>query len=278
MNFDDREQVEAAAAVARERLGGGAALAVILGSGFQALSGLLEGPVRVPYRDLPGFGSCSAPGHAGELLAGTIGGGKRCALFSGRFHLYEGLRAEEAVAPVALARALGADRILLTSAAGATSDRFAPGDLVLVEDHINLTGENPIRPRAGAERRPAFLAMGSAYDRDALALAEKTAARGGRAARRAALAAVTGPSFETPAEYRALARLGADVVTMSGALETIAARAIGLRVLALTIVANTPARLGEHGAAGDEVLSVVENSVRMRLGFFKALIEAFAAL
>jgi purine nucleoside phosphorylase len=120
--------------------------------------------------------------------------------------------------------------------------------------------------------------MGTAYDRDALSLVEKTAARGGRSARRGVLAAVAGPSFETPAEYRALARLGADVVAMSGALETIAARAIGLRVLALTIVSNTPARLGESGVAGDEVLTVVETSVRARLAFFKALLEAFANL
>ena len=180
-------------------------------------------------------------------------------------------------APVALARALGADRILLTCAAGATSERFSAGDLVLIEDHLNLTGENPLLAIPADQRRPPFLPMGDAYDPAALETADRCALVLPGGVRRGVLAGLTGPSFETPAEYRALARLGADLVSMSVALETIAAHWLRLRVLALAIVANGPAKAGASATAGEEVLDVVEGAVRSRLGYFRALLEAFAA-
>lgn len=274
--FHETERIERAAVWALERLGGQVASAVILGSGFHPLMDLLDNPLRTRFSDVPGLGACSAPGHAGELVAGTIGGARHL-FFSGRFHLYEGRSGGEVASPVALARALGADRILLTCAAGATSDRFSAGDLVLIEDHINLTGENPLLGVPVAERRSPFLPMGDAYDHAAIGMADRAASALPGGARRGVLAALTGPSFETPAEYRALARLGADLVSMSVALETIAARWLGLRVLALAIVANGPAKAGEPGTAGEEVLEVVEAAVRSRLGYFGALLEAFAA-
>lgn len=277
MQPHERERIERAASRLLGRLGGPVRVAGILGSGFRPVLEILEGARRMRYEEIEGLGPCEAPGHEGEIVAGAVGGA-RVALFSGRIHLYEGRPAAETTAPVELARALGADRILLTTAAGATGQRPLPGELVLVEDHLNLTGENPLLDIPLRERCPPFLPMGDAYDRGALDLAEALAAGDAGGVRRCVLASVRGPSFETPAEYRALARLGADIVSMSCALETIAARARGLRVLALAIVANGPARPGERGADGVEVLEVVETAVRARLGFFARLLAGFAAI
>jgi purine-nucleoside phosphorylase len=276
MTFHDREAVTKAAGVALERLGGPVTAAVILGSGFSPLLGRLEGARRIPYGEIPGFPGCGAPGHAGELAAGAIGG-RRLAIFSGRFHLYEGFTAAEAALPVALAHALGARGIVLTCAAGATTDAHPVGSMILVEDHINLMGENPLASVPVAERRPPFLPMADAYDARALALAEEIL--GGRwgDVRRGVLAALPGPSYETPAEYRVLARLGADVVSMSCVPETIVARALGLRVLALAMVANGPARLGGAGAGAHEVLSVVEARIAERLDRMATLLSEFTA-
>ena len=277
MRFHDHEAIARAASLIAAAAGGRIACATILGSGFAPLVELLDGTRTIPFSEIPGLSACGAPGHAGEIVIGTIGG-VRHLFFSGRLHLYDGREAAEVAAPVGLARALGADRILLTSAAGATTEDFQPGDLVLVDDHLNLTGTSPLLAIPTAARRPPFLPMSDAYDRNAAFLAERLALEHGAPIRRGVLAGLPGPSFETPAEYRALAGLGADLVTMSCVLETIAARSLGLRVLGLAVVANGPARLGEPGAEGDEVLRVVATAVRRRIGFFQALLEAFARL
>jgi purine-nucleoside phosphorylase len=277
LQFHETGAIEAAADLLRDRLGGGVSCATILGSGFGSLAKVLTSASRAPFREVAGLGGCSAPGHEGEIVAGGLAGARHL-FFSGRRHLYEGLTAGEVAVPVALARALGADRILLTCAAGATSGALAAGSLVLVEDHLNLTGENPLLTVPIAERRPPFLAMVDAYDREALDLAAGLVARTGEDPRRAVLAALTGPTFETPAEYRALARLGADIVSMSTVIETIAARSLGMKVLALAIVSNGPAVPAVRGPREDDVLRTVESAVERRLGLFERLLAGFAAL
>ncbi len=277
MRFHDSESVAAAAAAVAPRIGGPVRAAALLGSGWGPLVELLDRPARVPYGEVPGLAGCTAPGHAGELVAGELEG-RRCLFFSGRFHLYEGRAADEVAAPVALARALGADRVLLTCATGATREGLDRGSLVLIEDHLNLTGTNPLTGIPPAERRPSFLPMGSAYDAEALELAERLGAGLKPPPPRCVLASLPGPCFETPAEYRMLARLGADVVSMSCVLETIAARYLGMRVLGLSVVANGPAHRGEPGAQESEVLEVVGRAVRGNLPFYRKLLAGFAAL
>jgi purine-nucleoside phosphorylase len=275
--FHEEEEIQSSARVIAARLGGGPlAGAAILGTGWSAAVGLLEAPVSISFEDVAGLAACGAPGHRGEIFAGSLGP-DRWLFFSGRRHLYEGCSAGEVGVPVALARALGADRLLLTCAAGATGEDLAPGALVLIEDHLNLTGENPLLTVPVARRRPSFLPMGNAYDPAALALAERLALPG--RIPRAVLASLPGPSFETPAEYRMLARLGAGIVSMSCVLETITARALGMRVMGLAIVANGPARPGEgEGADGHAVVAMVESAVSERLGLLRELLAGFARL
>lgn len=276
MLFHEEDKIRQSARSIGARLGGPFAGAAVLGTGWSSACGLLESRTSMPFADVEGLAACGAPGHRGEIFAGSLGPDSWL-FFSGRRHLYEGCSAGEVGVPVALARALGADRILLTCAAGATDGSLEPGSLVLIEDHINLTGENPLLAVPLADRRPAFLAMGDAYDPAALALAERLMAPGD--GRRTVLASLPGPSFETPAEYRMLARLGAGIVSMSCVLETIAARALGMRVLGLAIVANGPARPREGGGAdGAEVVSVVEAAVSARLGFLRELLGGFARI
>ena len=277
MLFHEEEEVRASAQTIAARVGGGPfAGAAILGTGWSQACALLEDSTSIPFDAVAGLAACGAPGHRGEIFAGSLGP-DRWIFFSGRRHLYEGCAAGEVGVPVALARALGADRLLLTCAAGATGEDLAPGTLVLIEDHLNLTGENPLLAVPLARRRPAFLSMGDAYDPAALALAERLAAPG--IIPRAVLASLPGPSFETPAEYRMLARLGASIVSMSCALETIAARALGMRVMGLAVVANGPAPPKEGaGADGDAVVSVVASAVSGRLGFLRELLAGYARL
>lgn len=249
--------------------------AVVLGSGFGPLAEILNAEQRIAYSAIPGLAGCSAPGHAGELIVARHGRIPILA-FAGRLHLYEGLTADEVVAPIALARALGCDRVLLTCAAGATTEALAPGSILLIEDHLNMMGTNPLLGIPSVERDPRFLALPDAYDVRGLARAEALAAAQALPLRRGVLAALPGPSYETPAEYRALARLGADAVSMSIVLETIAARYLGLRVLALAIIANGPSRLGAAHTDGDGVLGTVRRTLQERRDYFRFLLEGFA--
>ena len=277
MRFHEDEKIRPAARAIEDRLGGGPfAGAAILGTGWSALCGVLEARAAAPYHQFPGLAECGAPGHRGEIVAGSLGP-DRWIFFSGRRHLYEGCAAGEVVVSVAIARELGADRLLLTCAAGATGEDLAPGTMVLIEDHLNLTGVNPLLDVPFARRRPTFLPMGDAYDPAALALGERLA--GPRTLPQVVLASLPGPSFETPAEYRMLARLGAGIVSMSCALETIAARALGMRVMGLAVVANGPARpTAGAGPDGDEVVSVVEAAVSERLALLRELLAGFARI
>lgn len=277
MQLGDSRSILQAAERIEPRIGGRVGCALILGSGFSSLLDLLDDRHSVPFTEIEGLPGCGAPGHEGRFVAGFLAG-QRILMISGRLHLYEGLSAAEVTTPVALAHALGADRILLTCAAGATRRTLTPGSIVVIEDHINLTGANPLLVVPITERRPVFLPLGDAYDPAALDLASRLGRDLERDCVKGVLASVTGPSYETPAEYRAFERLGADVVSMSCALETIAARSLGMRVLALAVVANGPARSGERGAHGGQVLELVQGVVRESHGFFRQLIADFAVI
>jgi purine-nucleoside phosphorylase len=244
----------AALAAARRAGAGRPAAALVLGSGFAAV--LAQRPVRwrLPYGDLPGLAPCGVAGHRGELLGIDLGDGREAWAFSGRFHAYEGHAPEQVVAPVDLAAAAGARHMLLTCAAGGIAEGLAPGAMVIVEDHLNLSGW---LPPLGAEP---FLDMTGVYDprgREALAAA---ASRRGRQPARGVLAAVRGPIYETPAEVRMLARLGADLVSMSTVPEAIRARALGLRVAAVACVANLAAGRGPERLSHGDVLDQVSRA------------------
>ncbi|MGH7458350.1 MAG: purine-nucleoside phosphorylase [Longimicrobiaceae bacterium] len=227
---------------------------LVLGSGLGGLADELGEPVVIPYAGIPGFPHSTVEGHRGRLLFGELEGTPVAAM-QGRFHLYEGFTPEQVVFPVRALAELGATTLVVTNSAGAVSPRLRPGELMLIADHINLLGANPLTGPvlAGEERFPD---MSSPYHPGLRAAARKVALEGGVWLSEGVYAAVPGPSYETPAEVRALAWLGADAVGMSTVPEVLAARARGLRVLGISCLTNLAAGLGGGPLSHDEVIEV----------------------
>ena len=270
-----RKELEAAADLLREKAGGEIEAAIVLGSGFGAvLRERIDGSV-VPYRKLHGFPEPTVAGHAGEALVGTLGG-RRVAAFSGRFHLYEGRSAREAVAPVLLAAHAGAQTFVLTNAAGGLNSAYRAGDLMLIVDHLNLTGEDPTageRLLPGSEQR--FTDMANAYAPHLRDKAERAAADAQIPLRKGVYAGLRGPSYETPAEISRLRTIGADAVGMSTVLETIAARALGREVVGISLITNVPA----PGAptTHEEVLDNAQRAAQRVGTLIEAIVRALEA-
>ncbi len=225
---------------------------VILGSG---LGGYADRPpilAALSYADIPGFSPCSVPGHGGRLVV-TDRGGRSVAILQGRLHRYEGHSLEAVTRPVRVLAALGVKTLIVTCAAGALTD-WPPGTVMLIADHLNLMGDNPL---VGPGHR--FVEMAEAYDPELRRLAEQAAQSLGLTLRQGVLAAVTGPSYETGAEAAMLARLGAQAVSMSTVPEVIVARSLGLRVFGLALLTNRAGTTLESGAGHGQVLAVAEN-------------------
>lgn len=226
---------------------GGWRLAIVLGSGLSTLARNLTGSEPVPYSAIEGLPSAAVEGHEGALYCGDIEA-TPALVFAGRSHLYEGLSARAVVAPVELAVEAGCDTIVLTNAAGAIAVDLEVGGLCLISDHINLTGENPlIGPPDG--RGPRFLDLTTTYDPDLRALARSV----DPALAEGIYAGLRGPSYETPAEVRMLATLGADLIGMSTVLEAVYARYLGAAVLGISVVSNRAAGLAAQPLSHDEV-------------------------
>lgn len=237
-------QVQAAAAAVlaqvaphRPRLG------IVLGSGLGAFADQLEDAVAVPYAALPGFAHSTVQGHAGRLVAGRCAG-VPLLVMQGRVHRYEGHPLAQVVLPVRAMIAAGCGTLVLTNAAGGIRPDLAPGGLVLITDHLNLVGDNPLLGPNDERLGPRFPDLSVAYDLDLRAAAHAAAREAGLTLAEGVYAALSGPCYETPAEVRMLRTLGADVVGMSTVPEVIAARHMGARVLALSCVANAAAGLG----------------------------------
>jgi purine-nucleoside phosphorylase len=227
-------------------------VAIVLGSGLGGIADAIEQPARIPYRDVPGFPGATVVGHAGELIAGTLGGTPVVAL-SGRFHMYEGHDATLAAFPVRVLHALGAETLVVSNAAGGVREALTPGTLMLLTDHVNFMFRNPLvgPVEEGDERFPD---MSEPYDRELRALARRVAAEQGVTLAEGVYFGLLGPSYETPAEVRMLARLGADAVGMSTVPEVIVARALGMRVLGFSCVTNLACGLAAAPITHDEVL------------------------
>jgi xanthosine phosphorylase len=242
--------VTAAAAVVRAAAGDRAPprLGLVLGSGLGDLADAVQDAVTFPYSELPGFPVGSVPGHAGRLVLGTLAG-TAVVVLRGRGHLYEGIPASDLAVPVRTVRALGAEAIVLTNAAGSLNPESRPGSLMALRDHINLMGANPLTGVNDERIGPRFVGLGEAYDPDLRARLHAAAQAESVALTEGVYLAVAGPSFETPAEIRAFRILGADAVGMSTVPEVIVARHCGLRVAAVSAITNLAEGLG------DEVLS-----------------------
>lgn len=229
-------------------------VAIVLGSGLGALADAIEEPVFVPYEEIPFWPRSTAPGHEGRLVAGRLKGVPIVAM-QGRVHLYEGYSPQEVVFPVRVFAAMGVKIYLATNASGGINSSYRPGDLVLVEDHINLMGVNPLTGPNEGSWGVRFPDMTEAYSARLISLADKVASDGGIWVKRGVYVGFHGPSFETPAEIRMARTMGGDLAGMSTVPEVIAANHLGLEVAAVSCVANFAAGMTPNRLTHEEVLS-----------------------
>lgn len=226
------DRVTAAAGTLRDK-GAAPKTMVILGTGLGGLGQDFDDKVVVPYDEIPHFPSSTSPGHDGALILG-----RNAMIMAGRFHFYEGYSMEEITLPIRVARALGAETLIVTSAVGGMNPHLKKGDIVAVEDHIHLMGDSPLRGDNDERLGPRFPDMSAPYDMELIETAERLALAEGFALPRAVLASVPGPQLETRAEYRFLRGIGADIVGMSTTPEAITAVHAGLRCCALSVVTD----------------------------------------
>lgn len=262
--------MRAAAEFVRSQASSWPKIGVVLGSGLGAFANSLTHAVRIPYSAIPDFPASTAIGHAGELVVGTLGANGRgtdLIVMSGRFHLYEGYTPRQVTSGIRLFRELGVRRVVLTNAAGGIHPEFAAGALVLMSDHINLQGANPL-VGPNDDLGPRFPDMTEAYSIELREMARETAIEIGIPLYEGVYAAVLGPSYETPAEIRYLRTIGADLVGMSTVAETIAANHLGIQVLGISCVTNLAAGLSGEKLSHEEVL---ETGRRVSGTFLKLL-------
>lgn len=244
-------------------------IALVLGSGLGGFADSLADAVRIPYGEIPSFPRSTAIGHAGQLVIGTAEG-LAVAAMQGRVHLYEGYSAQEVAFPMRVFGRMGVRAVILTNAAGGIDRNYSQGALVLVRDHINLQGDNPLVGANDDRFGVRFPDMTRAYDREYRAMAREQAAKLGTELHEGVYAALLGPSYETPAEIEHLRRIGADLVGMSTVTEVIAARHMGIKVLAISCVTNMAAGILDQPLSHAEVM---ETGERVR-GVFEALLRA----
>jgi purine-nucleoside phosphorylase len=231
------DRIEAATRVVRKRAATSPDVAIILGTGLGGLAEEIAVHAAIPYQEIPGFPLSTVESHAGRLLLGRLGNRPVVAM-QGRFHRYEGYGLGEVTFPVRVMHALGAKVLIVSNACGGMNPLWSPGDLVLLSDHINLLGDNPLIGSNDDRLGPRFPDMSAPYDSDLRALARATALDLGIVLREGVYVAVAGPSLETRAEYRMLRGVGADVVGMSTVPEVIVAAHAGMRTLGLSIITD----------------------------------------
>lgn len=247
-------------------------LAIVLGSGFGSVTDALAVETEIPYAKLPGFPRTSVKGHAGKVLLGKLADAPVLVL-SGRAHYYEDFSMEEVTFPIRVLAGFGIQTVLLTNAAGGINRRFRSGDFMVLTDHINFMGVNPLRGTL-ADDQSRFVDLTRAYDPELNRLLIRAAREAGVALHSGVYLAVSGPSYETPAEIRAFARLGADAVGMSTVPEAIVARQCGLRVAAVSCITNPAAGRGRRALSHAEVLAQagqVQRRATVWLGAFARL-------
>lgn len=238
-------------------------IALILGSGLGPLADEVDDAAVIPYGEIPGFPVSTAPGHAGRLVLGRLEG-RTVAVMAGRAHMYEGYTAQEVVLPVRALRRLGAEVLVVTNAAGGVNLSFHPGTLMLIVDHINLMGRNPLVGPNESTLGVRFPDMTEAYDGALRACARRVSQQVGVELAEGVYLGVLGPSYETPAEIRMARALGADAVGMSTVMEVIAANHAGMRVLGLSCITNMAAGILPQKLTEEEV---IETAGRVREEF-----------
>jgi xanthosine phosphorylase len=267
--------VERAAGALRDHAGRPPRVGIVLGSGLGAVADAVAEPRLVGYEELPGFPRPSVAGHAGRAVVGEIGG-VPVAVLQGRRHLYEGGDPEAMRTPVRALRAAGADTVVLTNAAGSLRPELGPGSLMAISDHINFTGSNPLVGPNDDALGPRFPSLRDAYDPELRATLHATADDLGIPLAEGVYLAVSGPSFETPAEIRAFRTLGADAVGMSTVHETILARHAGLRVAAISTITNLAEGLSDEPLSHEQTLRDAQRAAGSLARLLEALVGRLA--
>lgn len=232
-------------------------IGLILGSGLGILAELIEDAIAIPYEDIPHFPVSTVEGHVGELLIGTIQG-RPVVMMKGRFHMYEGYGPEVTAFPVRVMKAIGVQKMLVTNAAGGVNTSYTPGDLMIISDHLNMTGRNPLIGPNHDDFGVRFPDMSEAYSLRLRKLAKETAEKQGFAMKEGVYAGLLGPNYETPAEIVMLRTLGADAVGMSTVAEVIVARHAGIEVLGISCITNMAAGILEQQLSHEEVMETAE--------------------
>jgi purine-nucleoside phosphorylase len=269
--YSTEAAIKAAAAIRAHSVSHQPKIGIILGSGLGGLAKSIGDAARIQFRDIPGFPEATVAGHEGAVIVGSLGGRDVVAL-SGRFHVYEGHPAALAAFPVRVFHALGAQELFVSNAAGGISPKLAVGDLMMISDHLNLMGTNPLvgEARKGEIRFPD---MTDAYNPGLRWLLRTSAEKLGITLREGVYAGLLGPSYETPSEVKMLRLLGADAVGMSTVPEVIVARALGMRVAGVSCITNAAAGVTGSALSHAEVL---ETTNRVS-GAFESLVTEFVA-
>jgi len=246
--------------------------AIILGSGLGSLVNKIEQAVTIPYREIPHFVNSTATGHQGNLICGTLGG-KTVLAMQGRFHYYEGYTMQQVTFPVRVMKLLGVKNLLVSNAAGGINHSFRVGDLMIIQDHVNML-PNPLIGKNDESFGVRFPDMTRVYDRELISLMEEIAATHRIPLKKGVYVGLTGPSYETPAEYALYGRLGCDAVGMSTTPEVIVARHAGLRVLGMSVIANE----GHHFTDdfvndGDDVIQAANQAADKMTLLFTELVS-----
>ena len=241
-------------------------IGIILGSGLDGLADEIQDAVTVRFADIPNFPVSSVDGHRGEVISGNLYGARILTL-SGRIHYYEGCSMQQVVFPIRVMAAFDIKTIIVANAVGAVNESYKPGDIVAISDHINLMGDNPLK---GSSK---FVDLTEAYSRELRNLAQAIADRLGITLQSGVYVALSGPSYETPAEVRALRSMGADIVGMSTVPEVIMANSLGMRVLGLSMVTNMAAGMSAKPLSHQDVLETSKNESEKFIALVKGIIK-----
>lgn len=244
---------------------------LILGSGLGVLAEQISQPVRIPYQEIPGFPESTVEGHAGQLVIGQLNGVDVVAM-QGRFHYYEGYGLDAVTFPVRVMKAIGIEILFVTNAAGGVNEDFKPGNLMLITDHINNTGQNPLIGPNDDSQGVRFPDLSGAYNRDLQSLARQVAKELTIDLKEGVYVWNTGPTYETPAEVKVLQAVGGDAVGMSTVPEVIVARHIGLDVLGISCISNMAAGILDEKLSHDEVIETTESVRETFISFVKEVL------
>lgn len=247
-------------------------IGLILGSGLGVLADEIESPVKIPYNEIPDFPISTVEGHAGQLVFGLLNGVEVVAM-QGRFHFYEGYSFDKVTFPVRVMKELGIEMLIVTNAAGGVNESFTPGDLMIISDHVNYMGSNPLIGPNDSRLGVRFPDMSEAYTRELRETAKEIATRLNIEVKEGVYFGFSGPVYETPAEIRMVRTLGGDAVGMSTVPEVIVARHGGLKVLGISCITNMAAGILDQPLSHEEVIETTEKVKSNFLSYIKEIVK-----